>query len=148
MTDKKTWKKTDIESLDLQDKDVEYLSTHGLETGNYGCVDVYPEFEFNKGIVLAYDSDIPIICSENGDGVFSLENSLNRFVNTSAEQFVLTMKRFKQYCEQVQNVEDEEEALKIVNSAILDMKEIDESAWASNINYWPIVGQQMVEGNL
>lgn len=148
MTDKKIWEKLDIESLGLQDKDIKYLCEHGLEVGNFGCVDVYPEFEFNKGIVLGYDSDVPLVCSENGDGIFSLEEGVNRFVNTSVERFYLTIKRFKLYCEQVEDVDDEEEALKIVNSTISDMKDIDEPAWSNDTNYWPIIGQQMIEGNL
>ncbi len=148
MADGKIWNKPDIEGLGIQDNDIEYLSYRGMELGNYGCTDVYPEFEFNKGIILAYDSDVPIVCSELGDGVFALEDSMNRFVNSSAETFCLSIKRFKLYCEQVEDIDDEDEALQIVYSAISDMKAIDESAWSNDNNYWPIVGQQMIEGNL
>jgi hypothetical protein len=148
MADKKIWKKIDIESLSLHDSDKKYLSVHGLEIGDFGCVHVYPEFEFNKGIVLGYDGDVPIICSENGDGIFLHEVEKDRFVNTSAKQFALSINRFKLYCEQVEGIDDEEAALQIVNSAISGMKEIDELAWLDENNYWPVVGQQMIEGNL
>ncbi len=52
------------------------------------------------------------------------------------------------YCEQVEDVDDEDEALQIVNSATSDMKDVDPLAWSSANNYWPIMGQQMLEGNL
>ena len=144
----KNWKKKDIEGLAVKDKDIEYLTVHGLELGNFGCVEIYPEFEYNKGIVLGYDNDFPFVCSENGDGVFLLEEYVNRFVNIGVEQFFKTIKRFKLYCSQVEDIDNEEEALQIVNSAISDMKEIDEFAWSNDNNYWPIIGQQMIEGNL
>lgn len=148
MANTKVWAKSDLENLGLQSVDIEYLSVHGIKNGHYGCVEVYPEFELNKGIVLAYDSDVPIVCSEKGDGVFSLEGDEDRFVNSTAEKFCLTIKRFKLYCEQVEDIDDEDEALQIVNSAINDMKNIDESSWSSANNYWPIIGEQMEEGNL
>jgi hypothetical protein len=148
MANTKVWVKSDIENLGLQPGDIEYLSKYGIESGNYGCIEVFPDFELNKGIVLAFDSDVPIVCSEKGDGVFSFEENVDRFVNSSVEKFYLTIKRFKLYCEQVEDIEDENEALKVVNSAIDDMKEINETAWLSANNYWPIIGQQMEEGNL
>jgi hypothetical protein len=148
MTKYKNWKKSDIEDLGIKDRDIEYLTISGIEIGNFGCVDIYPEFEFKKGIVLGYDNNVPIVCSENGDGVFLHEELVTRFVNNSVEQFILTIKRFKLYCSQVEDIFDEENALKIVNSAIKDMTNLDEFAWSKDANYWPIIGQQMIEGNL
>lgn len=147
MANIKLWKRSDMENLRLQDKDIEYLSKKGIRTGDYGYLEVYPEFEFNKGIVLAYDSDVPIVCSENGNGIFSLEESGDRFVNSSVEYFILTFEKFKLYCQKVESMEDEE-ALQIVNSTIYEMKEIDDKAWSDISNYWPIISQQMIEGNL
>lgn len=148
MKNKKLWKKSDLISLGIQEKDIEYLSVNGIEVGSFGCIEVYPEFENNKGIVLGYDSDIPIVCYTDGDGIYSIEEELKRFVNSSVEQFVLTINKFSLYCKLVEGVEDEEEALSIVNSTINEMKKVDAQAWFNEINYWPIIGQQMIEGNL
>jgi hypothetical protein len=148
MEKSKIWKKTNIGGLSLKDQDIEYLTVQGLEIGNFGCVDIYPEFEFNKGIVLGYDNDFPFVCSENGDGIFLFEEHVNRFVNIGVEQFFATIKRFKLYCRQVEDIDNEEQALQTVNTAISDMKKIDKIAWSNDNNYWPIIGQQMIEGNL
>jgi len=148
MMENKRWNKEDISYFNFQVKDLEYLCGNGLEVGNFCVINIEQKFENDKGVILGYDGDVPIVCSENGDGVFSFEEGKKRFVNSSVEQFVLSINQFRKYCELVEDIEDEDEALAIVNSIINGMKKIDEHAWFKDANYWSIVGQQMIEGNL
>lgn len=148
MSNLKKWDKSDLEALNLQPQDYEYLRYKGIEIGLYGYINVDSKFEFMSGVILGYDSDIPIVCDQNGDGIYAVEPKARRFANSSVEYFVCTIKSLKQYCEKIESVSDEDEALEIVRSTIDKMKNIDQCAWRDDSNYWPVIGQQMVEGNL
>lgn len=149
MNEKKIWQVTDLKNVDLSDQDLEFLCNEGLEVGTFGSIVIYSEFESKVNcVVLGFDSDVPICCFKNGEGVFSIEGEYKRFVNSTAKAFSMTVARFAKYCNEVVDVNTEEEALAIVDSAINDMKNIDSGAWMKDINYWPIIGQQMLEGNL
>ena len=148
MANKKIWNQLDLTELSISKQDLDYLCGSGLDVGNFGIIEIYSEFEKNEGVVLGYDSDVQIVCLENGEGIFSLEEGKRRFVNSSVKQFSLTIRSFLKYCELVEYAENDEDALNIVNSTINEMKKIDEEAWSDENNYWPIVGQQMIEGNL
>ncbi len=148
MTNLKKWDKSDLVTLNLQPQDYEYLRHNGIEVGIYGYINVDSKFEFMGGVILGYDSDIPIVCDQNGDGIYAVEPKARRFANSSIEYFVCTIKILKQYCEKIESISDEDKALEIVRSTIDEMKNIDKYAWDEDSNYWPIIGQQMMEGNL
>ena len=137
-----------IGNYNLNNEDASYLISIGLETGNFGCIDIYEGFEtVNNFIVLGYDNDVPICCSNN-TGIIAIEPGHTRLVNSSVEQFVTSINIFSRYCKEVVTADSEVSQLNIVNIAIAELRDTDEQAWSSNYNYWPIIGDQMIEGNL
>ncbi len=148
-TDKKTLNISDLGNLNLAKKDLAYLVNKGLPVERLGCIEIFPNWEILEDcIVLGYDHDVPICCFRNGDGIFSIEDNQKRFVNSTVEFFISTTTRFSRYCKAVIEVEDEEDALIIVHSAIDDMRKIDDIAWSNNQYYWPIISEQMIQGHL
>lgn len=147
--DKKVFSFLDLEKFYLNQNDIQFLVNEGITVGNFGHIYIDKKFDFiENGVVLAYDSGIKIYCSNQNNGVFACEPKYNRYVNSSTEAFHKTLLRYSKYCSDVKDATTEEYAVSIVDSAIEDFKKIDNKAWSKDENYWPIVAQQMLEGNL
>lgn len=147
VTSTRTWRPGDPAVTALRPEDRAFLVGTGLTPGTYAHLDVADEAETSAAApVLAYDSATPLVCTPVG--VVALEPHGERPVSSSAAAFVASMQRMARYAADVRGVEDEDEALAIVHAAIADLRAIDPTAWADDATYWPIVGQQMVEGML
>ncbi len=144
---KKIWDSDNLNKYHLNSDDITFLTSVGLDIGDFGFIIITPKFEtYDEKIVLGYDCDVPIVCSENG--VFLIEDTLRRFVNTSVKSFCLTLQLYRDYCQTVIEVKDDEEGSKIAHDTISQMQLVDKVAWTSSHNYWAIIGEQMIEGQL
>jgi hypothetical protein len=139
-----------LSSIDLSVNDKSFFLDYEIKLGKFGFIDltsipiVKPDF-----IVVGYQYDFPFCCHAQGKGVLTLEeNNHTRFVNTDARSFFLSVYRFGRYCDEVKDESGETNQLRIVNNTINDLKNIDGKAWSDNNNFWPIIGHQMIEGNL
>lgn len=147
MRTKKLWSSGQLELYDLTIEDSQFLLEHGFDIGDYGCVEIDEAYESRDGnIVIGYDEDYPFICTKQG--IIIQEQYTTRFANTSLFSFYRSIIIFSEYYETIKGISGEEEELSIVNDTIAIMKEVDKQAWEKNDNYWPIIAQQMIEGNL
>ncbi|GGF16219.1 hypothetical protein [Flavobacterium limi] len=146
---KKILQGKDLDKIGLEKHDIAFLVENGLTVGSFGHIDIISEFEFlQNAIILGYDSNIPICCDGEYKGVFAMEPQFKRFVNSSVETFQRTILRYSKYCTDIQGAVDEDLAIIMVNEAIIDFKNIDPDVWSKKENYWPIIAQQMLDGNL
>lgn len=119
------------------------LSRLGLPVGQVGFLLCEPKE--GDPLVLAYDSDYPLVV-RNGQ-VWDLEETIERLVNTSVTAFIAVLERYERYGHEVRDRSDDEGDL-IARRAASDMKKLDPGAFAPVDAYWPIICDQMIDGNL
>lgn len=142
----KRWTKDQLQKFKLQEEDLYFLIHNGLEIRDFGCIRINELYEYIDGnIIIGYDNDFPVICLNKG--VFLSETDCNRFVNSSLNAFTKSIIAFSEYCEKVTGSSGQEYEIGVVNQTIERMKNIDIEAWRLTSNYWPVIGQQMLEGN-
>lgn len=147
MTSTRTWHPDDPALTALPASDRDFLTGTGLTTGTFAYLDVVPDPEPSPdGVVLAYDSGTPIVCT--AAGVVAAEPHGPRVVSTSVAAFVASMHRMARYSEDVRAADDEDAELAVVHAAVADLRAIDPAAWADDTAYWPVVAEQMVAGML
>ena len=115
---------------------------------DYYILHTVKPFVGNNLFILAFSDDFPIGFNEMG--IFLYEDGEKRFVNSSIENFSNSILEFDRYRKEIQKYvdADEEEQIQVVNFYIENLKEIDAVAWAEANNFWPIIANQMLEGNL
>lgn len=118
------------------------LAREGLPSGEIGHLWCQPKQDGE--LTLAFDADVPLVV--RGGRVFALDGT-DRLVNSTVLGFVRTVERYDRYVREVVGLDDSE-GERVAIEAQADMRGIDHAAFADEDSYWPIVCEQMVEGNL
>lgn len=149
MSTRKRWSEQALQALGIGEDDRRVLAGEGLPVGDIGFLQLGAEPEQGRQCaILAWDGDVPICCYADGAGVFSLEHGRRRRVNTSARTFAATLELFARYCSEVAEIDDDDAAEALARRMVDAMRDADPPAWHASTSYWPIVGAQMIEGNL
>jgi|GEM_PF-6193468 len=125
----------------VAEPDAREIISVGLPSGSVGHLECRPQL-VEGVLVLAYDSDVPLVVRA---GEVRALDAVERLVNTNVEAFCRMVERYDDYRRAVRS---EEDADKIAINAAFAMSKIDPRAFADGDSYWPIVCEQMRDGNL
>ena len=132
-----------LRTVGVEEDEAARLASQGLPKGEVGHLLCRPELGDN--VVLAYDADVPLVVR---DGRVNALDGSDRLVNTSASAFCAVVERFARYAKEVVNATSEEDGQRMARIAVSEMEALDAPAFESETSYWPIVCEQMIEGNL
>ena len=100
---------------------------------------------------IGVDDVVPICLDEEGGGqVIANETTLGgpeRYVNASVEQFGEFLVHYERYRRAARTVA-EEDIQEVIESTKASMLSIDDTAFASPENWWPVIIEQMIAGML
>lgn len=147
----------------LREHDRIFLAQTGLEVGAFGHIEVDDEGEaMELGVIVGYDDDVEIVCTPWGvvilDGYGEDDDldpdrpddereheGVGRPLNTSAELYQVTLRRYGAYAADVAALSGDARA-QAAASAVAEMRAIDPEAWEDPAGYWQIIAAQMLAG--
>ena len=147
----------------LREHDRRFLAQTGLEVGTFGHIEVDDEGEaMELGVIVGYDGDVEIVCTPRGVVILDghgeddgrdpnapdddgESEGVGRPVNTSAERYQATLRRYGAYASKVAELRGDARA-QAAASAVAEMRAIDPQAWEDPAGYWQIIAGQMLAG--
>ena len=152
----KCWKASSLADVNIPLPSKEFLTSNGLPSGVDWTIGFDTEVVGTlghaaaKGLrILGHDDGTEICLDEHRDGrVVALEPRGNiRFINSSVETFGEFLTIYQSYRMAVRGM-SEDKAVLLVDSIETSMRSVDGEAFGDRENWWPVIVEQMRDGNL
>jgi len=155
-----------VQLLDIPKETRAFLCQVGLKTPKHLCLSFdggFPTLNgycVDKGLAQIPDGDKfyrigtdegSELCMSNGDGsVIEIDPShihQRRFVNSSLPLFQMFIDEYAKYANEVSSM-SEDEAIALVESVRAKMESLDAPAFSDPENWWAVITEQMMNGQL
>lgn len=147
------WTREVLSEFMFRDESKQFLATVGLPVGETWTLSFGPTHltrleDVNRAVVIGYDAHVPVCIRDAADDFIYCLHEEPEFMNSTVTELGIFLLLYSEYRIAVRGIDDEETALRMIDTVESEMRKQDPAALAKVEHYWPQVLDQMKIGNL